>query len=83
MALSAPLPPAYVLTPEESPYRPADLAPSLSELAAATLTDLRADLALLATGSPSPALLAIAEELHGTAAHLVQLAERFTVEAAG
>ena len=82
MALSAPLPQARPLLPGEDPHTPAQLAPELATTAREALEELQAGLQLLAGCSLSPALLAIAEELHGTAAHLAQLADRFAAEAA-
>lgn len=82
MALSAPLPPARPLMHGEDPHTPASLSPGLTETAREALEAVRADLQLLAGCDLSPALLAIAEEMHGTAAHLAQLADRFAAEAA-
>lgn len=82
MALSAPLPPARPLMHGEDPHTPAALAPELVTTAREALEVLQADLQLLAGCELSPPLLAIAEELHGTAAHLALLADRFAAEAA-
>lgn len=85
MALSAPsipLPAPRPLLAGETPYRAADVAPGLAETAAVALSDLRADLQLLAGCSLSADQRALAEQMHGTAAQLQALAERFRAEAA-
>jgi len=74
------LPPARPLMLGEPRYRPADLAPELRTTAHETLDRVKADLSLLAGCNMPPALLELAQKINGTAAHLAQLAERFTTE---
>ena len=79
---TAPLPPARPLLDGEDPHTPDALAPELAATAEEALEALRFNLSMLAGCTLTPALLAVAEEMHGTAAHLAQLADRFAVEAA-
>lgn len=82
MSFSAPLPPVLPLLPGEDPHHPAALAPELASTARNALAMIRADLQLLAGCDLAPALLELAQEIHGTAAQLLTLAERLEVEAA-
>lgn len=84
MAFNRPLPAPQPLLPGENPYTPAQLAPELATTAREALEVLQADLQLLATTTMPAPLQALAEELHGTATQLVEVAQRFkaTAEAA-
>jgi len=75
------LPQARPLLFGETRYTPADLAPELASTTREALDRLRADLALLAGCELAPALLTLAQEIHGTAAQLVQLTDRLVAEA--
>lgn len=84
MSFNRPLPAPRPLLDLESPYTPAQLAPELATTAREALEVLQADLQLLATTTMPAPLQALAEELHGTATQLVEVAQRFkaTAEAA-
>lgn len=77
MAFNRPLPAPRPLLDRESPYSPTELATELATTASEALEALQADLQLLAGCTMPPTLQALAEELHGTASELVEVAQRF------
>lgn len=74
MKVSLPAPP--VLQEGEAAYPAAELAASLDQSVSDTLSDARADLALLGMLPLSPAERDLAEQLHGALAHALHLAAR-------
>lgn len=69
------------LRPDGIPSPAAVLAPGIRDAAADVASDLEVDLFLIAAGSPSPVIRALAAELQAAAAQLLAAADRFAAAA--